>query len=67
MCYFAGHRATHWLMFPCCMCAKYLGDIVESAVFVAATGPYRGFYVASCARDLCKYLGEYTDVLHVDD
>lgn len=59
VCYFAGYRATHHLVFPCCLCAKFLGDVTESAVYIASTGPYRGFWVASCAQDLCDFTGEY--------
>ena len=64
MCYFAGHRATHWLIFPCCLCAPLLGDVTESAIYVAITGPYQGFWVASCAQGLCKYFGDYADFIH---
>ncbi|KIM88183.1 hypothetical protein PILCRDRAFT_3218 [Piloderma croceum F 1598] len=53
--YFVGHRATNWLVFPCCLCAPLQGDVVESAVYIAATGPYRGFWVAGCAQDQCEY------------
>jgi hypothetical protein len=67
MYYFAGHRATHWLLFPCCLCAEILGDGVESAVYIAGTGPYRGFWVASCAQDICKYIGSYLDAIHVNE
>ena len=38
MYYFAGHRATHWLLFPCCLCAEILSDGVESVVYIAGTG-----------------------------
>jgi len=59
MAYFAGHRATHFLMFPCCIC------VTESAVYIAGTGLYRGFWVASCAQDLCGYIGDHSDVIHI--
>ena len=64
MYYFAGHRATHWLEFLYCLCSA------ESAIYITATGPYRGFWVASCAQDLCGYFGEADpiqiyDITHV--
>jgi hypothetical protein len=67
MAYFAGHRATHLLVFPCCMCAQFLGDVTKSAVYIAATGPYRGFWVASCTQDLCEYIGDYLDIIHKNE
>lgn len=55
----AEYRATHLLKFPCCLCARLLDIVTESAVYIAATGEYRGFWVASCAKDMCGYFGEY--------
>jgi hypothetical protein len=64
--YFAGHRATNWLVFPCCLCAPLQGDVVESAVYIAATGPYRGFWVAGCAQDQCEYFGNQANFIQVN-
>lgn len=40
-----------------------LGDVTESAVYIAATGPYHGLWVASCAQESCKYFGEHADTI----
>jgi hypothetical protein len=59
MFHLAGYRARHYLEFPCCLCAKLRGPVTEAAIYIAATGPYRNFWVASCALDLCGYFGKH--------
>jgi len=47
------------------LCAEIFGDVTESAVYVATTSSYTGFWVASCAQDLCKYFGDYSYGIHM--
>ena len=54
----AHYRTQHFLEFPCCLCAELSGPPTEAAIYIAATGPYCNFWVASCAQDLCGYFGE---------
>jgi hypothetical protein len=36
-------------------------DFVEAIMYRATTGPYRGEYMLSCAKNRCGYLGELVD------
>jgi hypothetical protein len=58
------YRTTHCIQNPCCFCAcpgsTGARDVIESAIYIAATGPYRGFWVAGCAQNVsCGYFGNY--------
>jgi hypothetical protein len=53
------YRDTHCFEYPCCLCAELAGAVTESAIYIAGSGLYRGFWVASCARELCGYFGEH--------
>lgn len=53
----AYYQATHFMQNPCCICAKYAGKIVESAIHVSSEGQWSGFWVAVCAQDRCGFLG----------
>jgi hypothetical protein len=33
-------------------------DFVEAAIYVAYDGNHTGQYVATCAKDLCGYIGK---------
>jgi hypothetical protein len=33
-------------------------DFVEAAMYMPATGPFAGQYIATCARDKCGYLSK---------
>ena len=35
-------------------------DFVEAAIYRATSGHYSGEYVATCAKNRCGYLGEYS-------
>jgi hypothetical protein len=59
------HRQSHRFFGPACICpaiapASRNGGtgFIETAIFVATSGPYVGQYIAACARGRCGYLGE---------
>ena len=54
------YRVSRQFQNPCCLCAsENPSSVVESAIYVATAGPYRGFWVAACAQDSCGYFGKY--------
>jgi hypothetical protein len=56
------YRKTHRFLGPNCLCPlleEGEPDFVESAIYMPTSGPWAGFYVASCARERCAYLGGY--------
>lgn len=55
------YRMSHRMPFPCCLCPladENQPDFVEAAIYAAADGPLAGKYIATCARDLCGYIGK---------
>jgi hypothetical protein len=49
---------------PCCLCACERKKVTPTIIYVATTGPYRGFWVASCAQKSCGYFGtQFTPTL----
>lgn len=63
------YRQSHQLLGPCCLCpfiSEAQPDFVEAAIYLAPTGPNAGYYVASCARDECGYLGELWYLIRMD-
>ncbi|KIM72148.1 hypothetical protein PILCRDRAFT_93583 [Piloderma croceum F 1598] len=56
---FRHHRDIRQMLGPCCLCPKIdtVGpDYVESAIYVATTGPFASQYVFGHARDKCGYM-----------
>ncbi|KAI0055390.1 hypothetical protein BV25DRAFT_1921865 [Artomyces pyxidatus] len=50
------HRESHDMILPGCLCGMRPGPgWVESAVYPATAGPFRGHYIASCADGRCEY------------
>ncbi|KAI0037759.1 hypothetical protein FA95DRAFT_1613907 [Auriscalpium vulgare] len=55
---FAVYRDTHEFAAPGCLCASADPDpnaFTESIVFRVASGRLKGFWVAACAQEVCKY------------
>jgi hypothetical protein len=54
------HRITYQFKAPCCVCAENspTADYIETAIYVATSGPYFGEYVAGCALNKCGYLSK---------
>ena len=55
------HRKTNTMLGPGCLCPLMdLGGpaFVEAAIYMVRKGPLAGQYIASCARDVCGYIGK---------
>lgn len=55
------YRDTHQILLPCCLCPladPHAPDHVESAIYEAREGEFKGKWVASCASESCAYIGE---------
>ena len=56
------HRQSHEFLGPCCLCPLFVPNgkrvFTEAAMFIAASGPFSGEYVAQCAKGECGYLGQ---------
>src|ERR1700722_18953962 len=55
------YRESHRFLGPCCLCPLFVpssqGVFTEVAIFITASGPFSGEYVAQCAKGECGYLG----------
>ena len=54
------YRVSHQMLGPCCFCPLVdpnALDFVESAMYRATDGKFLGQFVATCARNICSYIG----------
>ena len=56
------HRELHQYLGPGCLCALFeqIGDwlvFTEAAIYITKVEPYKGEYIAGCAKSHCGYLG----------
>ena len=57
------YQSTNWMPGPCYLCPlidPMRPDFMESTMYHATTGMHTGEYVASCTKDKCVYLGEFS-------